>query len=272
MKRIILRDIKKLLPRRSKSKNKTDYGNALIIGGHQKYLGAAILSALAATKMGAGYTHLMSDARRYPWLQFPDFILHSMNKNNLKNKQNYAVGVGPGLGVGINQLNILKFLVKNKFENVVVDADAITLLAKNNMNIPSTWILTPHEGELARLLKISSILVKKDRLKYAQLGQEKYGCHLLLKGSETILVDKNKDIFIVKEGMSCLAKAGSGDVLTGLITALLAQNLKPIEAMKVASFIHGRASKNYMKNGNDELSMRPIDLIGEIPQVIKKLR
>jgi NAD(P)H-hydrate epimerase len=132
----------------------------------------------------------------------------------------------------------------------------------------SNWILTPHEGELARLLKVNSILVKKNRLKYALQLHEKYGCHILLKGPECILIDDQGNAFSTKFGNSALAKAGTGDVLTGIIAAQLNLKLNSLKAMIVGNYIHGQAANKYIKMGNNERSLRPTDLIDLIPKII----
>jgi ADP-dependent NAD(P)H-hydrate dehydratase len=214
MNQIINQKIKNLLPKRTRISNKTTGGKALIIGGGKGLYGAGLLSALAATRMGAGYTHLMTDLTKFPWIKFPDFILHPIKISELKNKEDYAIGIGPGLGVEEKNKKLINYLIKNNFANVVADADALTLIAKYNISpLPSTWVLTPHEGELARLLKTTSNLIQKDRLKAIKAAQEKYGCTILLKGAMTLITSpKKKKILSVQTGTPALSKAGTGDV------------------------------------------------------------
>lgn len=265
--------IKKKLPKRVKSSNKTDAGHSLMIAGGKNFIGAGIISALAATKVGAGYTHLMCETKNYPWLKCPDFILHPLKISILSKFADFSFGVGPGLGVNSFTKKVITTLIKKKSEKVTLDADALTVLSQiKNIKIPSSWILTPHEGELARLLQTTSKIVKSDRLKSLKQAHLKYGCHILLKGAETLLIDDQGKVYYVNEGTVALAKAGMGDVLTGLITGLRAQGLSPIDAMSVAGFIHGSASREYLKKGNDYLSLRPTDLIEHIPRTIKKIR
>lgn len=125
---------------------------------------------------------------------------------------------------------------------------------------------------MSRLLGLSIKEITKNRVKAAKELQNKFSCHVLFKGSETILVDTKKNVFVSNHGTLALAKAGTGDVLTGIITAMLAQGLSSLEAMKVSTVIHGRASQLYLKKGNDYLGMRPTDLIENIPKAIKNLR
>lgn len=266
--------IKKLLPTRTKSSNKTNAGKILIIAGGKALYGAGILSALAATRTGAGYTHLMSDLINFPWLKFPDFILHPLKISELKNKEDFVIGIGPGLGVSEKNKRLIIYLIKNHFKKVVVDADALTLIAKYNLSpLPSTWILTPHEGELARLLKTTSTLIKKDRLKAIKEAQAKFNCTILLKGARTLITTpKPNKILSVETGTPALSKAGTGDVLLGMIVAFYAQGLGSTEACVVATYIHGKAAQEWDKEGNDHLSLRPTDLIERLPKIIRLIR
>lgn len=264
--------IKKLIPKRSKRSSKIDGGKVLIVAGGAPMHGAGILSALSATRSGAGYTHLMTDLIKYPWLKFPDFIVHKFSATELKKHKENVVAIGPGLGVSESKKKLLRFLIKRKFEKVIVDADALTMLSKMRVKkLPSTWILTPHEGELARLLGINSSAVKKDREKAIREAHKRFGCVVILKGASTLIMSQDR-LYKVTSGTVALAKAGTGDVLLGAVAAMYAQGLSPEDAAIVGSFIHGKASADWIKKGKDHLSLRPMDLIEQIPKTILKLR
>lgn len=266
------KDIKKLIPKRSKLSSKIDGGKVLIVAGGAGLHGAGILSALAATRSGAGYTHLMTDLIKYPWVKFPDFILQKFSLRELKKSSSHVIAMGPGLGTTESKKSLLRFLIKSKTEKVILDADALTMLSTMKVKqLPPTWILTPHEGELARLLGVSSALVKKKRVEHLLMAQKKFGCIVLLKGAESLISD-GKRIQKVSNGTVALAKAGTGDVLLGMIGAFYAQGLNPFDATVLGVFIHGQASADWMKKGNDHLSLRPMDLIEQIPKTILKLR
>lgn len=271
---IVDQQIKKLLPKRTKSSNKTSGGKTLIVGGGTGLYGAGILSALAATRTGAGYTHLMTDLTKFSWIKFPDFLLHPIKISELKNKEEFVIGIGPGLGINEKNKKLLNYLIKNNFKNVVVDADALTLIANYNIApLPASWILTPHEGELARLLKTKSSLIKKDRKTAIKDACAKFGCTILLKGSTTLIASpKSRQIRSVETGTPALSKAGTGDVLLGMIVALRAQGLESADACLVATYIHGRAAEEWEREGNDHLSLRPTDLIERLPKTILKIR
>jgi ADP-dependent NAD(P)H-hydrate dehydratase len=251
-----------LIPKRKKNSNKTDFGSALIIGGAKGLYGAGVLSALAATKSGCGYTHLMTDLSKFNFLRFPDFIVHPLKLNELKKMKNHALAIGPGLGQNKDKEKFLKYLFKNKVENVVVDADGLNLIAKLNLHpLPESWILTPHEGELARLLQTSSKKIKEHRKENLYRAQNKYQCHIILKGAETLMLDSKGNLFMTNVGTTALAKAGTGDVLLGILVALKAQKLSSKDAMIVATYIHGWCARLWEMEGNNSRSLRPLDII-----------
>ena len=266
--------LKKLLPSRKKSSSKIDGGKVLIVAGGTGLYGAGILSALAATRSGAGYTYLMSDLSRFPWLKCPDFIVHPISKINkfLKVHHDVVIAVGPGLGINLKTKKIIHSLLKSKTKKVILDADALTILSQLKISsLPSSWILTPHEGELARLLSVSSQKIKSDREKYIQIAQKKFGCTVILKGAETLIINQD-NLFNSTTGTLALAKAGSGDVLLGMLAAFYAQTNDPMSASILAASIHGLASKEWLKEKNDYLGMRPVDLIERIPKTMALLR
>ena len=264
--------IKKLIPTRTKVSSKIDGGKVFIVAGAAKFRGAGILSALAATRSGAGYTHLMTDLIGHPWRSFPDFIVHKFSLRELKKNTDGVIAMGPGLGTSENKKNFLRFLIKSRVEKVVLDADALSMLAAMKItSLPSTWILTPHEGELARILGVTSTEVKKKRQEHLKMAQKKFGCIVLLKGAESLISD-GRHILKVSTGTRALAKAGTGDVLLGMIGAFYAQGLDPFNATVLGTFVHGEASADWLKKGNDHLSLRPTDLIEELPRTLLRLR
>jgi hydroxyethylthiazole kinase-like uncharacterized protein yjeF len=265
--------IKKLLPKRSKYSNKIDGGIALIVGGGKGLYGAGILSALAATRSGAGYTHLMTDLKKmFPWLRYSDFILHPISLHELKKYTTAVIAIGSGLGMTSSKRALLRFLVINKTPKVIVDGDGLSILSKMVIGkLPKTWILTPHEGELARLLDTDSLEVKEHRLKYVCIAQKKFGCIIILKGAKT-LIATGEEVYGVTSGTNALAKAGTGDVLSGMIAAFYAQKNDALDAALLGCFIHGHSSKLWLREKNDHLSMRPQDIIDKISSAIYQLR
>lgn len=262
--------IKRFIPKRKRTTNKVSAGIAILIGGGVGLYGAGIMSAMSASRSGAGYIHLLTDLSRFPWLSYPDFIVHPMTLSSLKKLPEGAIGFGPGIGVNLRGHKFLAWLIKNK-KQVVLDADGLTLLSEKPQKLPADWILTPHEGELARLMKTTSAVIRKNREEWVVKAQQKYGCVVLLKGAETLVID-DKKFMVVKSGTVALAKAGTGDVLTGLITALAAQGVPSFEAAVTGSYLHGLASERWIKKKKDYLSLRPIDLIELLPETLYSLR
>jgi NAD(P)H-hydrate epimerase len=231
--------------------------------------GAAVLASTAAARVGAGYVYLMTDTENFLFKNHPDFIL--LPRSYRKFSDFSAIAIGPALGLTAESLGILRALIRAAPENAVVDADALTLLAKHNISkVPATWVLTPHEGELARLLKISSAKIRADRRAAVKKAHEKFGCVVLLKGAGTLIASEN-GTEKVNAGNAALAKAGTGDVLTGLIAGLMSQQLTSKDAAKLATLIHGAAADLWNKK-KDHLSLMASDLLELIPEAIKKMR
>lgn len=229
--------------------------------------GAGVMCATAAARVGAGYVFLAdSKVKNAP----PDFL--SVKKSNQIDFNNFsAIAFGPGLRNEKGNLTILKKLIYTNHPRVVLDAGAFDILAKNKITkLPATWILTPHEGELARLLKTTSSVIRKDRLKAILQAQKKFGCHIVLKGHHTLLATADQT-YVFKVGNPALAKAGTGDVLTGLIAGLLSQKLTPEHAAMLGIYLHGTMADQWVKK-NDYLSLMASDLLTIIAPTMKKLR
>lgn len=265
-------DAKRLLPNRKSTDNKTRGGKTLIVGGTQGLEGAAILAATSAARSGAGYVYLYSDSKQLLAIRHPDFLrLQSLKDLNLK--MFAAAALGPGFR---NKLSLSKWIQKfekSRFQNVVLDAEALNWIAqsKRSKKFPATWIMTPHEGELARLLNVSSDTIRKNRVKSVLQAQKKYDCIILLKGHGTLVADQNR-LVKISTGNPALAKAGTGDVLTGIITGLLSQKLAAIDAACLGAFIHGLMADRWIKKGHDVLSLMATDLIDMLPQTLMSLR
>lgn len=260
------------MPHRSETDNKSHGGRCLIIAGSEGMFGAAVLSATAAARAGAGYVLLLTDLKNFPICQHPDFLTADLKKKKIKDLKFNSVAIGPGLGVTSHSLKLLKELLKLKIKNVVVDADALTLCAQERLfPLPKTWVVTPHEGELARLLGVSTQQIKKNRLKSVQIAQKKLGCVVLLKGHQTLVASVGK-IQKIKAGNVALAKAGTGDVLTGIIAALMSQGLTSDQAATLGAYVHGAVADHWVSLKKDELSLMASDLLELMPIVFKRIR
>lgn len=265
---------RKNLPRRKKNDSKAHGGHLLVVGGSPGLAGAAILAARASAYSGAGYTHILTRMERALYLHYPDFLIQPLkNVATLKRYNPDALVVGPGLGSRPLTQKVIISLLKRKVQNVVLDAEALNALSQmpSKQKLPDSWILTPHIGEMARLLKRTTQEISKSPQESAIAAQKKFGGIVLLKGPDTWIVT-SQVCYLCQSGKSALAKAGTGDVLAGIIGGFLAQGMLPINATTTAAYVHGLVSQVYLKKGNDHLSLTPSKLIELIPQTLRKLR
>lgn len=251
---------RKLLPLRTATSNKTHFGHLLILAGSSGMEGAALLSAEAAARMGCGYVTLCSPSSEIFKRARPDFLRLAMDQFFQSDLQKYtAVVVGPGLGVNPLTVQILEYLLKHHGK-VLVDADALTVLAQNpSWRPPQNWLLTPHAGELSRILGIPAKTLEQDRLQSVQMAQKNKTCLVLLKGFRTVLGEPEKT-YIIGSGNVALAKAGSGDVLSGFVGSLMAQNLTTAKAAALGAYIHGWIADDWLRRGHSNRTLMASDL------------
>lgn len=276
-------DIK--LPERERPSHKGNFGRVLIIGGSVGYSGAPVLSARAAQRSGAGLVFVGVPEKIYPIaatkLDEPMPFPLPCDKNgklafsaldDIKKKQIgiSALLLGPGLGRSEDLTKLVCRLIEDADVPAVIDADGLNALAEN-INIldghgGKPLVLTPHEGEFARLGGDLS----EERLFAARVFAKKHGCVLVLKGHRTISAFPDGEAYINTTGNPGMAKGGSGDVLAGIIVSLLAQGLKTKEAVKAAVYIHSAAG-DMLAGKLSEYSLLPSDIIGALPDVIMNL-
>jgi ADP-dependent NAD(P)H-hydrate dehydratase / NAD(P)H-hydrate epimerase len=266
----------RLLPKRKSSSNKTHHGHALVLAGSPGMWGAGLLSAGAAARMGSGYVTLASNEEPLEVLRdSPEILTARAGDEGLWTKKKWtAVGIGPGLGTGEDTHRILLRLIGENDAPVVADADAITVIAERRIwPLPSNWVLTPHAGELARILKGKGVTardIEADRFRFALEASEILGCHVLLKGFRTV-VASGKKAAVILSGNSALAKAGTGDVLTGMIVGLMAQGLRPSAAAMCAAYIHGKMADEWVRSGRSAGSLQASDLREILPGLMARL-
>lgn len=248
-----------VIPKRRLSANKGTYGRLLNIAGSLYYSGAAAMSSKAALRTGAGLCTLASPISTVKivasslceatYLPLPEtdegFVGENASQKiaEILPKMN-AVCVGCGLGNSKNTQNLTEFVIKNAACPIVIDADGINSIA-DNINIlkerTSATVLTPHPLEFSRISGLSVSEIQRDRIKAARDFSEEYGVVVLLKGAYTVIAGNGK-AFVNPTGNAALAKGGSGDVLAGIIAALLAQGAEPFEAAVSGAYIHGKAA------------------------------
>ncbi|MBB5193179.1 hydroxyethylthiazole kinase-like uncharacterized protein yjeF [Silvimonas terrae] len=230
---------------RRQATHKGSYGTIGIVGGAHGMTGAPLLAGRAALKLGAGKIRVgLLGAGLAVDLLAPELMLASVN--DLINQPHDVWLAGPGLGQSDAAIEVLRVLLPRP-EPLVIDADALNLLASHTelaqlckaRTTPA--ILTPHPTEAARLLGIATPEIQQDRLRAASALAQRYGCTVVLKGSGTVVCN-GKHLTINGSGNAALAAAGQGDILGGMIAALLAQGMTPAEAARFGVFVHGAAA------------------------------
>lgn len=276
---LIARTLAPLLPRRSAYSHKNTYGRALIVGGSVGFIGAPILTARAALRTGAGLTNLAVPKAIYPLVaaQVPPEVMVSLRAANDDFldlvEAAKTIAVGPGLGLDSDAKRILEFILKKATAPLVIDADALTLLAAKPAlfkTAKAPLILTPHPGEMRRLL--GREFAVSERPAVARELSAKYDVVVVLKGTRTIIAAPDEPLAYNSTGNPGLAVGGSGDTLTGIITSLLAQNLKPYDAARLGVWLHGRAADLALRARGCEEGLLPTDVSEHLGAAIVSLR
>lgn len=244
-------DWNSLLPPIVRNRHKYQTGFVVGLAGSVGMPGAAIMASFAALRGGAGIVKLLHpDGMRGELANCPVEIIRVAYQSNEKDKivellnSATAAFVGPGIGRTPQAQKLLQDVLPRLSRPCVLDADALTLIAQEGFALPPQAILTPHHGEMARLLGLSAApMPTLEFLQQCQNYVEKHSVTLVLKGGPTFLFSPGMSIQISARGDPGLAKAGTGDVLTGLLAALLAQRLQPLDAAILGTALHGIAGE-----------------------------
>lgn len=288
--------IKNLLPKRDENSHKGTFGHVLNIAGSEFYSGAAYFSSIASLKVGAGRCTLASGKETLQAVASlcPDVIF--MPIENLKGEDINgfdSISIGCGLSQSFEGVKIFKKVIKmleNSQPPVVIDADGLNILASchlkastvslnkeclseqssTQIQLPPNTILTPHPKEMSRLMDVETEEILKTPGHWVKECAKKYHCTAVLKLHRTLIADNQGNFYRNDTGNSALAKGGSGDVLTGIITGFLSQGLKPFEASCLGVYLHGIAGELAGKELT-EYSVLASDLIEYIPDSIKTI-
>lgn len=270
---------KSLLKKRDSFSHKGNYGHALIVAGCYGMMGAAVLAVKACLRGGVGLvtSHLPRFGYNIMQSSVPEALI-SIDQSDiifseveLLEKYN-AIGIGPGLNTKSNTSKGVLRLISNSRIPMIIDADAINILSDNKQvlkNLPFQTILSPHPGEFDRLAGKSTTEYERHQ-KQVKLSK-KYGIIIILKGPYTIISLQDGSSFINSSGNSGLATGGSGDVLTGLISSLLAQKYNPSDAAILGVYLHGLAADLALENQSEE-SLLPSDVIENLGKAFKSVR
>ncbi len=245
--------------------HKGSFGKVLVVGGHDGMLGALILAGQSALSSGCGMVEVVSNTEQAVMISIhcPELI----TANNIKAARFVSdtdvIAIGPGLGLNQQSKDVLNHCI-NLGKPMVIDADAISLIADQPTNLPNNSVLTPHPKEAARLLATDIASIQSDRVAAARKISKKYQATVILKGSGTVIADTNGEVFICPFGYSGMATAGMGDVLTGIVASLMAQGFPPLHAANCATVWHALAAENCQK-GNCLIAT---DVIKQLHKVI----
>jgi ADP-dependent NAD(P)H-hydrate dehydratase / NAD(P)H-hydrate epimerase len=287
--------MRELLPTRRSDANKGTHGRPLVIGGCEDFVGAPALSATAAYRVGAGLVTLAvpqsvrpiaatlcreatlltlhdSDAAFAP--QSVDRISDWMRTHNAQSPVLIGPGMGQASGTKAFLARLLECCVRDLKGELVVDADALNILAQGDNwwnALPENAILTPHAAEMARLMGVSVEETQRDRIGHALRFASEWRHVVLLKGAHTVIASPEGEAVVLPFRNPALAVAGTGDVLAGCITGLLAQGMPPFAATVAAAYLHGKAGERW-RGTHGDAGMLASDLLDLLPRVLADSR
>lgn len=272
------------MPVRKSESNKGSYGKVLLVAGSQRYRGAAALCAEGAARTGAGIVTL---AAIQPVLdavlpRLPEICLlpcetgseggiDSANADAILAQANRSsvLAIGPGLSVCAETKALVPALIMQSKVPVILDADGLNLAARlDSLPRPeqAPLILTPHPGEMARLTRRSVDEIQSNRESVAAGYARANHCIVVLKGSRTLVAGPEGDVYVNTTGNPGLSRGGSGDILTGMIAALVAQKLSPLEAAVCGAWLHGAAADRTAQRLG-QYGMLPHDIFADLGRI-----
>lgn len=268
--------IKNIFKIRNEFSHKGTYGKATIVGGSHGKMGAAVLSTRAALKTGAGLTFTVAPKCGYEILQIsdPEAMFIEGGKDFIESfdvDEETVCGIGPGLGTHEKTADSLLKFLKNYSKPLILDADALNIIAQDSENInliPEKSIITPHPKEFERLF--GKTKNSFERTEVAKNKSQDLNIYIVLKDHHTQIITPEGKVFYNITGNSGLAKGGSGDILTGIITSFLAQQYTEQEAAVLGVWFHGRAAE-FASEKHSKESMLPSDVINEFGNVFSEL-
>ena len=264
--------IQQIFQKRLPNSHKGDHGHALIIAGSKSKMGAAIICAKACLRAGVGLVtvNIPKKERTAVFAAVPEAMIEFREDKNDWNSYN-AIAIGPGIGTKKSAKILLNSVIESTTKPLVLDADALNIIAENQnlfSKIPSNTILTPHPKEFDRLFGNHDS--DEQRRQTATTKARELKLIIILKGHKTFITDGTQS-FENTTGNAGLAKGGSGDALTGIITAFLAQGYNSINAAILGVYLHGLAADSTLKTQSLE-SMLITDVIENLGNAFKKIQ
>lgn len=279
--------IRQWLPKRKLDTHKGDFGRVLVVAGSKTMPGAALLTAKTCLKAGAGLVTLAVPSQVHSMVsaKVPEVMVHPLPDVDgvisedaveyILDKINNVdiIAIGPGLSQDNQAKSFVCKLVEEINVPMVIDADGINALADHleilkDFSVPV--VITPHPGEMARLLGVSIAEVQQNRLGIALRYAKRWGVTLLLKGLRTLVANPEGMLYINSTGNPGMATAGSGDILTGIVAGFMAQGLKSHHAAAAAAYLHGMAG-DIAKMDMGENSLMAGDILTHLPLAMRKV-
>lgn len=265
---------KSLVPKRNKTGNKGSYGKVLVMAGSSEYTGAAYITTEATIRTGSGLVTLLIHKDSEEVLKaksIESMVFGYLSVEDVVNLEKYdVIALGPGIGKSKLSADVLEFIIKNSKCNLVLDADALNIISERKDLIDfikGRSIITPHPGEMSRLLGKSISYIESNRIDVTREFAKENEVVVLLKGHNTVISD-GKCTYVNKTGCSKMASGGMGDCLTGIITSLVSQNLSNLEATLLGAYVHGYIGDSL---GESRYIVNARDIILELPKTLEKL-
>ena len=287
---ITIDDVAQMLGgRRPRTSHKGSYGHVLLIGGAPGYAGAIGMAAMAASRSGVGLVSVLTPASVAPVVagMVPEAMVHAGTVNAAGGFATEAlvqwgndlsgfdaVLVGPGMTTHADTKALVQQVLASPVKTIVLDADALNVVAEETAFLDADRpgvILTPHPGEMARLLACETSTVQVDRFGAVIRAAERFGVTGVLKGAGTVVAQTGRALAVNLAGNPGMATGGMGDVLAGLIAGLAAQGLTPFDAACAAVHIHGRAGDSVALL-TSQAGMTATDVVDELPQIFRGIQ
>ncbi|MBC8033940.1 MAG: NAD(P)H-hydrate dehydratase [Chitinophagaceae bacterium] len=273
MKEITKSNIKSLLKAREENSNKNNYGHALIIAGNKGKMGAAVIAATACLRSGVGLLTVCVPQEERFILQtcIPEAMLIMREDKPYNLHKFMAMCIGPGIGIDDHSKSILIDMMTEFNHPLLLDADALTILSADKKlldRFPENTIITPHHLEFDRLFGTHTDA--DDRIETAVKKAKEHHIIIVLKSNKTVIVTPDEIFHNNTTGNSGLAKGGSGDALTGIITSFLAQGYTSLNASIIGVYIHGLAADITLNEQSKE-SMLITDVIKNLGTAFKSI-
>ena len=268
--------------------HKGNTGHLLVVAGSPGKTGAAAMTAMSAMRAGAGLVTLgipaslntileaqMVEAMTHPLPETGAGILGDASFSTIMNllSDKKCLTIGPGIGAAFETKTLIHRIIRESTQPIVIDADGLNSLVGHTeilkeLTVPV--ILTPHPGEMARLVNTTAGDVQKDRIFCARSFSEKFNTHVVLKGAKTVIAHPDGSVFINPTGNSGMASGGMGDVLTGIISGFITQGYSPQSASHIGTYVHGAAADTLAEKSGP-IGFLATEVMNKIPNQIKKL-